>query len=300
MKTILLLLLFVVSFAGTAQQTAQSSLYFFNPLHFNPAYAGSRGSLNATLVHRAQWLGWDGAPRSQFLSVHAPVWRKNLGLGLTLNNDKIGSRSNLAAMFNAAYHLKFKQSSWRFSFGMSGGWMNNQADFSSLLATDLNDPNMQQGYSLSKPNLGAGIYAYHKKAYIGLSMPHLIERNLDTISNSYLQRHTYLTAGMVIPYNSVIDIKPSILLKYTANAPLSLDLNVSAFLYKQFWLGVLYRYNEGIGFNCAYSPSDRWSLGYAYELPLNRLLYRNWGSHEICLSFDLRSKLNAFISPRYF
>jgi hypothetical protein len=39
-------------------------------------------------------------------------------------------------------------------------------------ATDLNDPNMLQGYSLSKPNLGAGIYAYHKKAYIGLSIPH--------------------------------------------------------------------------------------------------------------------------------
>jgi type IX secretion system PorP/SprF family membrane protein len=183
---------------------------------------------------------------------------------------------------------------------MSGGWMNNQADFSTLLATDIADPNLQQGYSLSKPNLGAGLYVYHNKFYAGLSVPHLIERNLDTISNSYLQRHTYLTAGIVIPYNSVIDIKPSILLKYTANAPLSLDLNVSAFLYKQFWLGVLYRYNEGVGINCAYAPTDRWSLGYAYELPVNKLIYRNWGSHEICLTFDLRSKLNAFISPRYF
>ena len=215
MKTLSILLFCALTFAGLAQQSAQSSLYFFNPLHYNPAYAGSRGSLNATLVHRAQWLGWEGAPRSQFLSVHAPIYRKNFGLGLTINNDKIGSRSNVAALFNAAYHLKFKISSWRVSFGMSGGWLNNQADFSSLLATDLTDPNLLQGYSLSKPNIGAGVYAYHKKGYVGLSIPHLIERNLDTISNSYLQRHVYLTAGLVIPYNSVIDIKPSILLKYT-------------------------------------------------------------------------------------
>lgn len=258
MKNILIFLFTGLSFLSIGQQTAQSSLYFFNPLHFNPGYAGSRGSLNTTLVHRAQWLGWEGAPRSQFLSIHAPVYRKNIGIGLTIQNDKIGSRSNVAALFNAAYHLKFKNSNWRFSFGMSGGWMNNQADFSSLLATDLNDPNLLQGYNLSKPNLGAGFYAYHKKAYIGLSVPHLIERNLDTISNSYLQRHTYLTAGLVFPYNSVIDIKPSVLVKYTSNAPLSIDLNLSAFLYKQFWLGVLYRYNEGVGFNCAYSPTDRW------------------------------------------
>jgi type IX secretion system PorP/SprF family membrane protein len=62
-----------------AQQDAQSSLYFFNPLNFNPAYAGSRGSLNVTAVNRAQWVGWEGAPRTQFLSVHAKTpwcWRE--------------------------------------------------------------------------------------------------------------------------------------------------------------------------------------------------------------------------------
>ena len=300
MKQLFLLLFIVINSLIFAQQTAQSSLYFFNPLHFNPAYAGSRASLNATFVHRAQWLGWEGAPRSQFLSVQAPFNRKNFGLGLTINNDKIGSRSNVAALFNAAYHLRFKKSDWRLSFGLSGGWLNYQADFSNLMVTDLNDPNLMQGYSLSKPNLGAGVYAYHKKAYVGLSIPHMIERNLDTISNSYLQRHTYLTAGMIYKYNSIIDIKPSILLKYTANAPLSLDLNLSAFVYEKYWLGVLFRLNEGIGMNFAYAPNNSWSVGYAYELPLNRLVYRNWGSHEVCLTFDLQTKHNAFISPRYF
>ena len=61
-----------------AQQDAQSSLYFFNPLNYNPAYAGSRGSLNFTAINRAQWVGWEGAPRTQFLSIHAPIIKKHL------------------------------------------------------------------------------------------------------------------------------------------------------------------------------------------------------------------------------
>jgi type IX secretion system PorP/SprF family membrane protein len=69
MKKIILILIGIVSLNANAQQDAQSSLYFFNPLNYNPAYAGSRGSLNFTGVHRSQWVGWDGAPTTQFLSV---------------------------------------------------------------------------------------------------------------------------------------------------------------------------------------------------------------------------------------
>jgi hypothetical protein len=41
-------------------------------------------------------------------------------------------------------------------------------------------------------------------------------------------------------------------------------------------------------------------LGYAFDFPFNKLSYRNWGSHEVVISIDIRSKNNAFISPRYF
>ena len=60
MRTInLIAIICLTSMSAFAQQDAQSSMYFFNPLQFNPAYAGSRGSLNITGLTRAQWAGWD-------------------------------------------------------------------------------------------------------------------------------------------------------------------------------------------------------------------------------------------------
>jgi hypothetical protein len=46
--------LLVLSFLSFGQQDEQSSMYMFNPLQFNPAYAGSRGALTGTAVMRAQ------------------------------------------------------------------------------------------------------------------------------------------------------------------------------------------------------------------------------------------------------
>ncbi|NDC92758.1 MAG: type IX secretion system membrane protein PorP/SprF, partial [Flavobacteriales bacterium] len=106
MKKILLIIFIVSSLVSNAQQDAQASMYFFNPLNYNPAYAGTRGSLNLTAVHRSQWVGWEGAPSTQFLSIHAPIVRKRIGLGVNLSYDNIGSRSNISAMGNFAYHLQ--------------------------------------------------------------------------------------------------------------------------------------------------------------------------------------------------
>jgi type IX secretion system PorP/SprF family membrane protein len=283
-----------------AQQDAQSSLYFFNPLNFNPAYAGSRGSLNVTAVNRAQWVGWEGAPRTQFLSVHAPIMKKHLGVGGNLSFDRVGARSNFTLMANVAYHLEFKHTDWKLSMGLSGGIQSSQYDFNGLQVIDPTDYNYTTSNQMSAPNFGTGVYAYSKNAYIGFSIPRLLQRSLDTLSNSYLQRHYFLAAGYVYHYNSVLDIKPSVLVKFTANAPITIDMNLSAHLYKQFWVGVMYRYRESVGVNLAYSPNDSWSFGYAYDFPVNHLRFNNWGSHEIYLAFDLRSKQAAFISPRYF
>jgi type IX secretion system PorP/SprF family membrane protein len=165
---------------------------------------------------------------------------------------------------------------------------------------DPTDYNYTTSNQMKAPNFGTGIYAYSKNAYIGFSIPRLIQRSLDTLSNSYLQRHYFLAAGYVYHYNSVLDIKPSVLMKFTANAPVTIDFNLSAHLFKQFWAGVMFRYRESIGINLAYSPTDAWTFGYAYDFPVNQLRFNNWGSHELYLAFDLRSKQAAYVSPRYF
>ena len=301
MKKILLIIFIVSSLVSNAQQDAQASMYFFNPLNYNPAYAGTRGSLNLTAVHRSQWVGWEGAPRTQFLSIHAPIVRKRIGLGANLSYDNIGSRSNLSAMGNFAYHLQLNSKSLRLSFGASAGINSNQYDFNGLIVNDNTDIHYLTSNKSVSPNFGAGLYLHSNKGYLGFSLPRLIEKSIDNnTSKSFLKRHYYLTSGYVFNVNSVTDIKPSILIKYTQNAPITVDFNYSMFFYNKLWIGLMYRMHESVGFNSSFLVKEAFTLGYSFDYPINNLRFNNFGSHEILFSFDLRSKNRAFISPRYF
>ena len=85
-----LVLLCFNSLEVTAQQDAQYTQYMYNTLSINPAYAGSRGGLSILGLHRSQWVGLRGAPRTQTFSIHSPVGdSKRVGLGLNIVNDEI-------------------------------------------------------------------------------------------------------------------------------------------------------------------------------------------------------------------
>ena len=60
-KIIFILFFLFSSIAVLAQTDPQYSLYMFNPMGVNPAYAGSRDVLSALIVHRSQWVGLKGA-----------------------------------------------------------------------------------------------------------------------------------------------------------------------------------------------------------------------------------------------
>jgi type IX secretion system PorP/SprF family membrane protein len=301
MKKILFIIIGFISVNLNAQQDAQSSMYFFNPLNYNPAYAGSRGTLNLTGVHRSQWIGWDGAPTTQFLSIHAPVAQKHIGIGGNLSYDRIGSRSNFNAMANFAYHLQLNSKDLRLSLGASAGLNSNQYNFNSLIVTDQTDPAYLNANKSLAPNFGVGAYLYSKKGYLGFSVPKLLQKSIDNnTSNSILQRHYFLTAGYVFNVKSIFDLKPSLLVKYTQNAPVTVDFNLSAHFYKKFWVGGMFRFKESIGFNASYQINDKFMLGYAFDFPFNNLNYRNFGSHEFVICIDISTKKSAFISPRYF
>jgi type IX secretion system PorP/SprF family membrane protein len=204
-------------------------------------------------------------------------------------------------MGNFAYHLQLNSKSLRLSFGASAGINSNQYDFNGLIVNDNTDIHYLTSNKSVSPNFGAGIYLHSNKGYLGFSLPRLIEKSIDNnTSKSFLQRHYYLTSGYVFNVNSVTDIKPSILIKYTQNAPITVDFNYSMLFYNKLWIGLMYRANESVGFNSSFLVKEAFTLGYSFDYPINNLRLNNFGSHEILFSFDLRSKNRAFISPRYF
>ncbi|MEO8732734.1 MAG: type IX secretion system membrane protein PorP/SprF, partial [Flavobacteriales bacterium] len=73
-----------------AQQDPLYSQYMFNTLAFNPAYAGSADVFTAMALSRNQWVGFDGAPATQTLSLNSPLPGGKLALGGNLIHDVAG------------------------------------------------------------------------------------------------------------------------------------------------------------------------------------------------------------------
>lgn len=301
---IILLLFIGLSFSIHAQQDEQSSMYMFNPLQFNPGYAGSRGDLSVTGVVRSQWVGISGAPRSQFISFNSPIKFKNMAVGANISNDMIGARQRTSFYADYAYTLNFSKGQ-KLNLGLSFGGEQFVLDFQKLLAQDPTEVDYLASFSQTNFNTGVGAYYFTNKFYVGFSVPRVFESKLVengiTLSNAFTKRHYFLMAGYVHPINSVIDLKVSTLIKAVPNAPVTVDLNANLFMYKMIWFGAMYRFNESLGINAAYQLAESLMFGYAFDYPINGLnSVKNAGSHELMLNYTINHKKKAFGSPRYF
>ena len=90
-KRVLVILTLLIAFNINAQQDPQYTQYMYNTVAINPAYAGNRGVTSIVGLHRSQWVGLEGAPRTQSLSIHSPIGEGKVGLGLSIASDIIRS-----------------------------------------------------------------------------------------------------------------------------------------------------------------------------------------------------------------
>ena len=104
----------IVSFA---QQDAQFTQYMYNTININPAYAGSRGALSIFALHRTQWVGLDGAPVTNAVSMNTPLNGSNLGLGVSIINDKIGPTHENTISADLSYTIPTSET-FKLSFGI--------------------------------------------------------------------------------------------------------------------------------------------------------------------------------------
>lgn len=301
---IILLWLLAIGTALKAQQETQHSMYFFNPLLLNPAYAGSQEAIQVTGTVRDQWTGLKGAPKTQVLSIHSPLKKESIGVGFTVLNDQLGITKNTGVYADLSYSIKVNKKNNRLAFGIKAGMDFFRQDFSNLKVNDNTDELYTDGFNYKKNlfNIGAGIYYYGKRHYIGISTPRLVKNKINLASDQQAlqESHYYLFGGIVIKINPAINMRPSFIVKYVNNAPLSIEGNLSFLFYDKIWIGAMYRHKAAAGLNIMYNISQNLRLGYAYDYQLTLLQKFSQGSHEIMLSYDLRSKSKGFKSPRYF
>src|SRR5690348_12306443 len=84
----------VVTTTTQAQQYPVFTQYYFNELVINPAFAGAHVQFSATFAYRNQWVNFPGAPQTISVSGHTALYKGKMGVGLLVNEDRIGSYAN--------------------------------------------------------------------------------------------------------------------------------------------------------------------------------------------------------------
>jgi type IX secretion system PorP/SprF family membrane protein len=290
---------------SNAQQLPQFTQYMYNTISINPAYAGSRDALSIVGLNRNQWAGFDGGPQTQTLSIHSPLRNEKIGLGLSLINDKTGFENFTYVYADFSYTVKANEDV-DISFGLKGGLTYYKLSDELYNKTEVNqDPYFNEKLNRWNSNFGAGVLFHSQKWYVGLSVPKIINHDLNNDTDyAALERvHYYMLGGYVFELSDNVKLKPSFMVKYTDGAPLSTDLTANFLFNEKFWLGGSYRFNgkqAAIGALADFQVTDQFRVGYTYEIPTGEIRPYTSGTHEILLMYEFRFLKNKQKSPRYF
>ncbi|WP_373310098.1 PorP/SprF family type IX secretion system membrane protein [Capnocytophaga cynodegmi] len=300
-----LMLMLLLCTGVFAQQESQYTQYMYNTMMFNPGYAGSRDVGSFFGLYRTQWVGLEGAPKTATLSYHTPIRDKNVGLGVSLFHESIGPQQDNTFLVDFSYTLNFENS--KLAFGLKGSAGFFQLDVNKLHLYDGQDYSFTGDNSIFRPNVGAGLFWYSDKYYVGFSVPNLLEtevfrrndqnREVSVLKNS---QHYYLIGGYVFDLTENTKFKPAVLSKVSYGAPFQLDVSANFMFNEKFVLGAAWRWSAAVSAMAGFQINDRWFIGYGYDFETTELSRYNSGSHEIFLRYELVKAHRKVVSPRFF
>lgn len=275
--------LFLNTIAG--QQDPNYTQYIYTMNIINPAYAGSKEYTSVGILGRTQWVGVEGAPRTFTFSMHSPIG-KSLGVGISAVRNQIGpvKEDNLFADFS--YTINTSEQG-RLAFGLKvGANFLNVRELTMLETDPLNVPVNQ-----TLPNFGVGTFYYTENYYLGLSVTNLQDaRHLDTgsgiVSTASEEMHYFIAGGYVFDILYDYRLKPSMLIRATPGAPLSVDLGLNLFIDENIELGLSHSLDSSVSGMLAFRVNNDLRIGYSYDYTTNNFGNFNSGSHELMILFD--------------
>lgn len=301
-----ILVMVIVVNTSFAQQDPMYTQYFFNSQTINPAYAGTWNSLGFLALARHQWVSWNGAPETYTFSVQSPV-RHNVALGLNVIADNVGREKKFGVWGDYAYKIRVTEIT-SLRMGLKAGFTNYSNNFMSyVLLPGINDPLYQSDMENKfVPNFGVGLYLHNPRWYLGLSVPKIMHQEIvsnENPNNFSLQsdiRHYFFEGGVVIDLGESMKFKPTFLTKATAGAPVQVDLTANFLFNEKFWLGTMYRTGDAVGIIAQWVFDNDLRIGYAYDYSISKLRRYHNGTHEVMISYELRTLKERIVSPRYF
>jgi len=298
-KQILLFFLLARPFCGAAQQDWLNTQYMFNLFDINSAYAGNHRTPSIALRHRSQWLGMEGAPSSQYLSYHMPLWKERLGVGAKVLRESIGLREQFMVRGSGAYKVRLAKG--RLAFSISTAVISQRARIDKIVARDAVDAVWDNAQMRSTSvSFDAAVFYHTKRWFVGSEWMHLnrgqAQWNANSQSRFYI--HGNLLAGWHLPLSEKHLFTITALGRYTEGVQLLGEGNISCLYDNKIQLGAGYRQSNGMIAFAQAQVNPHVRIGYSFDLSTSPLPNAHSGSHEIFLNFTPGK--TQFPSIRYF
>ena len=282
------------AFAQQLPDYTQYPSVFFG---INPAYTGTKGTIDARMDYRKQWMGYDGAPVTQFAGLHSRLWKGRIGVGGLLYKDQTGPTQRFNYNFTAAYHLHFPDVEFSAGFGVGffkytidGSMMTTHFSGDIAVANAINNALTS---TAKNKNVCAGLLLYNDRFHFGLSVLDLLNNDAkfnNKPDSTYkadvaYAAHYYFTFGY--NFNANIDYlwENNLMMTYVNGLPLTINYNLRLHYKEKFLVGTGWRLKDAVYGQVGYVFKDRYQIIYTYDFCISHLHKASSGTHEIMLGY---------------
>jgi type IX secretion system PorP/SprF family membrane protein len=259
--------------------------------------AGSKECWDIKMGHREQWVGFDGAPQTSYVSIYGRIRPKNSpsrgfhGVGGYVSRDITGPLSRSYAYGSYAYHLPINYNTYM-GVGAFLGIKQYRVDVREMSVVNTADPIYNSSASVMILGDGAlGAWIYNKKSYIGISIDQVVPRRIKGSGGEYgiksrIVPHLNFTTGKRLYVHEVYHLIPSVMVKFKPLVAPSVDLNLMMDFNNRFQIGMSYRVGDAVCALVKFRLLKYFDIGYSYDFPHTKMLKGTMQTHEITLGFS--------------
>jgi type IX secretion system PorP/SprF family membrane protein len=271
------------------------SQYMFHQPFVNPASINSYNNINAALLYKAEFMGFNNAPVFQALSVNSPIAGSKTHLGFTVQNEERGVTqfSNASVTYGYNVHLT---STINMGLAVSAKAEMLQKNLSKARVNDLNDEMLMTDIDpYFVPNFDLGIYFFSDDFFFGATAPEFFDQQMGNASFREKDFPFYAHAGYM--FGSDIEVTVASMVKHYYRDEYMIDGYGFVEFYETFGIGAAYRSSLFIGETireanilnalAKVTISRMFTIGYAFDYNLDSEIQNyTTGSHEIMLLFN--------------
>jgi type IX secretion system PorP/SprF family membrane protein len=311
-----------------AQRMYNYSQFFLNPQLVNPAFTGIDEFTKVTIGHRNQWMGFEGAPVSNYAGFSMRIGRpapeyikqyslrisnpelydslrkattskkENLqqGVGGYLTVDKQGPFSQVSGFGNYSIHFDLNEKT-KVSVGGAVGFYSNRFNMADIR---LRNPDMDALYQNLLSGGGrsnfldykAGAVLYKENLYIAYSANQLAMIPLGEVADVDFGKTFahHISGGVKFQsgLSSEMLVSSQLVLADSYNS--FWEVSAKMRMQDQFWFGTAYRSTNALSFMAGTSIRNQLIFGYSFDQALSNISVYSNGTHEIFLALMLSKR----------